>query len=531
MREILAIYARISNEDCEKGCEQVNESFSLVHQRMLIQDYIRDHADLSEMVQIEFSDDGFTGTNFSRPKFQMMLGAVRRGEIQCIIVKDFSRLGRNFLEVSDYIDRVFPSLGVRLISIGDQYDSNDYSGMTAGMSIAFRNLIYDSYSKDLSMKVRSAMMTRMEKARYVNLPPYGYMKSESDKHQLIPDPETAPIVREVFARLISGQSTTEVAKELNRRRVPTPMQSKQSKRPPSIKELQPQWSRQIIIRIVQNPKYVGTMINHMKESRFLRDSTQRKTDRSEWFVRENAHEALVSREEFNLANQRLRRPTNYARNSDVVYDAVFRCGHCGRKLQKTMGTDPVYYCETPSYQEHAACAGMRWKRSELEAVLLPSYLAQLRLLGELESVADQFPGKSSKAELDRIARFEMDIEAGKAENLTIYEEYRSGKCDLDTYTRRKQTLSERIKVLEKEHEEAVRQYTSRRSEIERLGQIKERIREQLANGQLPEDRLLEQMYRSIDEVLVRNDRRIEIHWGFEDVFKQFRAVTLPEQSA
>ena len=157
--------------------------------------------------------------------------------------------------------------------------------MTAGMSIAFRNLIYDSYSKDLSMKVRSAMMTRMEKARYVNLPPYGYMKSESDKHQLIPDPETAPIVREVFARLISGQSTTEVAKELNRRRVPTPMQSKQSKRPPSIKELQPQWSRQIIIRIVQNPKYVGTMINHMKESRFLCDSTQRKTDRSEWFVR------------------------------------------------------------------------------------------------------------------------------------------------------------------------------------------------------------------------------------------------------
>jgi len=196
-----------------------------------------------------------------------------------------------------------------------------------------------------------------------------------------------------------------------------------------------------------------------------------------------------------------------------------------------MGTDPVYYCETPSYQEHAACAGMRWKRSELEAVLLPSYLAQLRLLGELESVADQFPGKASKAELGRIARFEMDIEAGKAENLTIYEEYRSGKCDLDTYTRRKQTLSERIKVLEKEHEEAVRQYTSRRSEIERLGQIKERIREQLANGQLPEDRLLEQMYRSIDEVLVRKDRRIEIRWGFEDVFKQFQAVKLPEKSA
>ena len=531
MQEILAIYARISNEDCEKGRELVNESFSLVHQRMLIQDYIRDHADLSEMVQIEFSDDGFTGTNFARPKFQMMLEAARRREIQWIIVKDFSRLGRSFLEVSDYIDRVFPSLGVRLISIGDQYDSNDYSGMTAGMSIAFRNLIYDSYSKDLSMKVRSAMMTRMEKARYVNLPPYGYKKSESDKHQLIPDPETAPIVREVFARLISGQSTTEVAKELNRRKVPTPMQSEQSRKPPSSRELQPQWSRQIIIRIAQNPKYVGTMINHMKESRFLRDSTQRKTDRSEWFVRENAHEALVSNEDFDRANQRLRHPTYYARSQSEVYDAVFRCGHCGRKLQKTIGTDPVYYCETPSYQEHAACAGMRWKRSELEGVLLPSYLAQLRLLGELESVADQLPEKSSKAELDRIARFEKNIEAGRAESMTIYEEYRSGECDLDTYKRRKQALSERIKALEKEHEEAVRQYTCRRSEIERLSQIKESIREQLANGHLPEDRLLEQMYRSLDEVLVRKDRRIEIRWGFEDILKQFQAVKLPEKSA
>ena len=163
--------------------------------------------------------------------------------------------------------------------------------------------------------------------------------------------------------------------------------------------------------------------------------------------------------------------------------------------------------------------------------MLPSYLAQLRLLGELESVADQLPEKSSKAELDRIARFEKNIEAGRAESMTIYEEYRSGECDLDTYKRRKQAVSERIKALEKEHEEAVRQYTCRRSEIERLSQIKESIREQLANGHLPEDRLLEQMYRSLDEVLVRKDRRIEIRWGFEDILKQFQAVKLPEKSA
>ena len=155
---------RISLEDVDKRTNFAkDESNSILSQRRLIQKYISDNKEFSSYKALEFIDDGCTGTNFERQGFSRMIELVKKGEIGCIIVKDLSRFGRNYIEVGDYLEHIFPFLGIRIISINDYYDSNDYSGKTSGMDIAFRNLIYDYYSKDLSKKVKSAMQLKQKK--------------------------------------------------------------------------------------------------------------------------------------------------------------------------------------------------------------------------------------------------------------------------------------------------------------------------------------------------------------------------------
>lgn len=175
MKKSIGIYLRLSLEDVDKRTNKAkDESNSIVAQRQLIQRHIEQNPYLSNLPQMEFCDDGFSGTNFERPDFQRMIDLIRAGEIHIVIVKDLSRFGRDYLEVGDYLEHIFPFLGVRMISINDHYDSEKYLGNTAGMDIAFRNLIYDYYSKDLSKKVKSAMRTKQRNGGYITCCTYGY---------------------------------------------------------------------------------------------------------------------------------------------------------------------------------------------------------------------------------------------------------------------------------------------------------------------------------------------------------------------
>ena len=214
MKKCIGIYLRLSLEDVDKKTNRAkDESNSIVAQRQLLQRHIEQNPYLANLPQMEFCDDGFSGTNFERPDFQRMIEMVRNGEIHIVIVKDLSRFGRDYLEVGDYLEHIFPFLGVRMISINDHYDSERNQGNTAGMDIAFRNLIYDYYSKDLSKKVKSAMRTKQRSGSYITCCTYGYKVSPKNKHQMIIDPETAPIVRRIFADVIAGKSTSQVARE------------------------------------------------------------------------------------------------------------------------------------------------------------------------------------------------------------------------------------------------------------------------------------------------------------------------------
>ena len=169
MKQQIAIYLRLSLEDVDKRTNKVkDESNSIASQRMLINRHLDQNPLLCDLPRIEFCDDGFSGTNFDRPDFAKMIECAKHGEISCIVVKDLSRFGRDYLEVGDYLEHIFPFLGIRFKSINDHYDSAKHEGKTISMDIAFKNLIYDYYSKDLSKKVKSAMGMKQEKAKFVN---------------------------------------------------------------------------------------------------------------------------------------------------------------------------------------------------------------------------------------------------------------------------------------------------------------------------------------------------------------------------
>lgn len=519
MMERLAVYLRLSLEDMDKQRRLVDESQGISNQRKLVGAFVARHPQLSQMEAVEYLDDGYTGTNFDRPQFTAMMEAAKRGEIQCIVVKDLSRFGRSYLEVGDYLEHVFPFLGIRFVSVNDHYDSNDYLGKTGGMEIAFRNFIYDSYSRDLSVKVRSAMRVRMEQGRFVNHTPYGYQKSPEDKHKMIPDPETAPVVRYIFRMAGEGKTTSEIARELNARGIPTPLEHKGHKRRPDMEDRQLMWCHVKVRNILRNEKYTGAMTNHMRESRHMRDKSQRLVPKEEWIVTKGAHEAIVSPEEFAAAALAIRPVRHTPHETGEVLDRVFYCGRCGRKLRKTWGRDVYFSCDTPTYLEDACCKGVRWSKTALEEALLPIYRAQLILLGQRAKELrreDSKPAGPHAAHL--MAQLEQAISACDVEKVGLYEQYRQGLLTREGFIQRKGDLDARKAGLQEERRKKEAEIERRNREQVLEEAERREIEGYLAGLNAPPEQLKREMYGAIQRVTVYDNRRLSVRWRFEDLF-------------
>ena len=223
---IICLYIRLSIEDDDvSGNPFKKESRSIATQRALLYDYIKNRKEFDGCKVIEKCDDGFSGTHFdNRPQFTEMIELAKKGKVNCIIVKDFSRFGRDYVELGNYLEQLFPFMGVRFISVNDSYDSAELvDGTTGGLDVAFKNLIYDYYSREMSRKQRIAWQRIAEQGQYnSNCALYGYRKSEEDKHKLVIEPEEATVVKEIFDMKIAGTGTTLIAKALNDRGIPCP---------------------------------------------------------------------------------------------------------------------------------------------------------------------------------------------------------------------------------------------------------------------------------------------------------------------
>lgn len=270
MVRTLVFYIRLSISDSDMAFCRKEESNSITSQRNLLYAYIRSYEEFAEYEVLEYFDDGVSGTGFeNRTEFQRMLADARAGKFECLLVKDFSRFGRDYLEVGNYMEFVFPVLGIRFISVNDGYDSKQQSGITGGMDVAFRELIYQMYSRDLSRKVKSARRNRSKQGEYTAFfTAFGYHKNPADKHKLVVDEPAAEVVREIFTLAADGKSASEIARILNERKTPTRLQWQWERginyKPAHMGDYL--WVNTTVMAVIRNSIYKETLIQNRYET-------------------------------------------------------------------------------------------------------------------------------------------------------------------------------------------------------------------------------------------------------------------------
>lgn len=348
----LFLYIRLSEADDDLA--QKTESDSIGNQRALLRQYISMHDDLRLYEVQEFIDDGFSGTNDQRPSFERMIEALKNGESQLVICKDFSRFFRDYVEIGDYLERIFPFLDVRFISVNDGYDSDEYKGTIAGMDVVMRYIVYSYYSRDLSQKIRTVMQSRIKHGEFIGaFAPYGYLKDPEDKHKLIPDPVAAPVVKRVFAMADKGVSVAEIARKLNQEHVETPAQHFSRIYPESKKHRnrspQQVWEYYTVHSLLERLQYTGANVSYKRNYKTLYTPISSKRDQKEWMIIPDCNPALISTEVFEQVHEKLvKKPTGNRKNHDYPLRTLIYCGECGRAMQRNSRVKRYYWSCTHS---------------------------------------------------------------------------------------------------------------------------------------------------------------------------------------
>ena len=344
---ITALYCRLSQEDDLQG-----ESNSITNQKAILQKYADEHGFGNTMF---FVDDGYSGTNFNRPDWQRLTGMIDEGRIGTIIVKDMSRLGRDYLQVGMYTEMVFPNNDIRFIAINNGVDS--INGTENDMT-PFINIFNEFYAKDTSRKIKAVFKAKGNSGKPLTTnPPYGYLKDPADKHHWLIDEEAAPVVRDIFKMCVSGKGPSQIAKELMRRGIPTPSEHFRSLgiNTPAKEPDQPGlWQQRTIADMLMKPEYLGHTVNFRTYKKSYKCKKTMWNDPSEWAVFENTHEAIIDQETFDIV-QRIRdgRRRQTPMGEMPILSGMLYCADCGAKLYQVRARGWTHE------QEHFVCATYR----------------------------------------------------------------------------------------------------------------------------------------------------------------------------
>lgn len=467
-KKTLALYIRLSIEDGDlKKSVDKTESNSVSNQRKLLLDYYRNHPELNEYELVEFCDDGFSGTNFERPQFQEMLQQVKCGQVHGIMVKDLSRFGREYLEVGAYLELILPLFGTRFISVNDAFDSSRYIGTTGGLELALRNLINSMYSRDLSVKVRSAIKTRNRRGQYWGGNTfYGYALAPDDKHRLVVDEEVREVIVMIFELCVEGLSTMQIAQRLNELDILCPAEYKKKKGGKyngRTVEKRSIWLGGTVRKILNDERYTGKMVSGTRESVGIRTNKIKSLPKEEWIVVEGTHEAIISQELFDQAAASLRsrlRTINDNTSGDRSGN-LFVCGYCGRKLQKSNGKQIHLYCIKGRSDTASDCDHIHEEWDTLKNTVLQVFSTHVKLLYEKAEKAKMKSVNEEAVLRDSIQKMEAKKCSLRNRKTTLYESYRSGK-----YTR------EQFMALREQDERELTEMTKR---IEEKSQILDQV--------------------------------------------------------
>lgn len=424
-------YLRISHEDGDKA-----ESDSIANQRDLLMAFLASHPEIRlHKVRI---DDGYSGVNFERPNFLKMIEAVRNKEINCVIVKDFSRLGRNFIETGKYIEKIFPFMGVRFISVNDDYDSARTRTSADSLIVPVKNLMNDAYSRDISVKIRSHLEIKRKKGKCIApFAVYGYEKDPNNKNKLRIDEGAAVTVQDIFKKKLEGYSAQAIADQLNERGELSPLEYKRYKGSRYTSSFQrnakAKWTAVAILRILKNPVYIGNLVQGKTSTPNYKVKRTVHVPEEKWIVAEHTHEPIISRELFDNVARMLLTDTRTSPSEEMVLPlaGLLYCGDCRRSMVRknnATSSNPYYYYICSGHKQKSGCSSHSFRCERLEHVVfqtlqkhIASILDMERMLKAIQDLP--YTDRAVKQTVKQIEEKNNEIEKYRDRKLQLHEDY------------------------------------------------------------------------------------------------------------
>lgn len=528
------IYTRIS-VDINGGKRE-----SLETQKLIALSYAESHPDI-EVVKF-YKDDGISGTKFDRDDFVRMLGDIKSKEINTVIVKDLSRFGRDLEEVSKYLEKIFPFMQVRFISVNDNYDSISPECDNQMLGIMISNLANDMYAKDASLKSSGTMKIRMESGEYCGGDaPYGYKRSTDEKSNptTVPDALTAPYVVKIFEKLLAGQSYLGISREYNEMLLTPPRLYARTGKLflNCLQEAETHWCASTIKRIAENRHYLGNTYTHKTRTSLLTSEKNTILDKSEWNMHENTHAALISEEVFEKVQEIIQvKQKNAVPKKDLSqvvthgkqdnkYIGIIFCGECGAKMTRRYSRKEkngilyyhyYYICGNYATVSKDSYSCNRWKEEVIDELVYHAILKQLKAICNIKIQLERFNDdyydvyrRYLNKEHNKIVQMNKKNESKRLE---FYEQYVSGEIDADEYQR----MIERVSVVEKE-------LLARQKEIEKSSKMTEKLCKknylwlsEFTKGINTEYLTKESVSAYINKITLYEDKRIEIEFKLQD---------------
>ncbi len=550
---IMGLYMRLSKEDDEA----MDESNSITNQRYILRRYIERMPELSHYQLAEYIDDGYSGKNFERPGIERLLEDVKSGKIYGIVVKDFSRFGRNHIEVGNYIEKIFPLLDIRFIAVNNHFDSADYLGTTPDMDVAFENLMYDYFSEENSIKIKNDLFHKRMRGKYMaTFAPYGYKKSQKDHNKILIDEEAADVVKLIFNIYEECGVKAEVARYLNERCIPTPQEYAKKKgiaKHWKYEQGKKFWNGSIIGRILKNPIYIGNTVFHKKEVVEVGSKRTRCLPQDEWKTCENTHEGIIQRKQFEWVNCEEFKASNRAvrnkigNNSAITdektkgYDSVVycegekrkrgdkdspikgivKCGGCRHNMTRRNRRNASYYCRHYYEIKAPECCSENVKEIELMQIVREAISRQAALFADRKELSKLYrdSAKQQKEQMEKEQEFLRNkIQKCKNENFSLYEQYKNEEIDSYKFQEQRQKNLKMIEVYQQQlgqYSEDNVETSLDRSDILFLLEGKENLSELTKE-------IVDQL---VSAIYVYGNGRVEVVFKFKDELDSFLEST------
>ena len=532
-----ALYLRLSLEDNGK-----KDADSLENQQALLENYIAERPFL-ELVNI-YTDNGCTGTDFERPAFKCMMEDIRKGKINCIVTKDLSRLGRNYVETGDYLERVFPFLGVRFIAVNDNYDSNQINASDQ-LAASLRNLVNDAYAKDISRKISTAMKAKRQRGDFLGTyEPYGYLRDPVNPSKLIIDQEIAPIVKEIFELRATGIGIERICRVLNEKGYPSPGRlrfergiiTNNNKKGSDLP-----WNRHVLKDLLLNVVYIGNLAQGRTGSSLYKGIPFHQKDESEWDVVNGTHEPIISRELWDtvqaLNTKRSREiKDSFGRYANLPkrpnpYGSLLRCADCGRVIKyvrsySNKGNKDYYNYKCPQYIELGAqaCSSKNIKAEQLDMAVLETIRKQMDVFLEVQILLRRLMPKaksriSCEEALQRKQKVSAELERKRRQSALLYSDFKDGLISQEEYVYAKKQYQADMDSLEQEFYEI--QYMEQRTADVIIGEKK--WTDLIDRYYKAESLTAEMVSAMIKEIRLHHDLTITIEFLYANEFEELLA--------